>query len=190
MKPAAADWASRKSQSAATSPMGALARSVKRVCRAGIRHLERVCQRSRSPARQRVWASLFRRGRRARSSSCIVLSTCLSKNLRHLHRSFFAFTFPGFRLALLIVRGQSASDSPPAARNRGCGGTGDGREGPSLRGRGSYAVRRLRVVAIRYAPLSHAPNACSQRNLMQRAKRQAVHLKLDKKRHGVMSPES
>ena len=75
-------------------------------------------------------------------------------------------------------------------RNRGCGGTGDGREGPSLRGRGSYAVRRLRVVAIRYAPLSHAPNACSQRNLTQRTKRQAGHLKLDKKRHGVMSPES
>jgi len=191
VKPAAADWASRKSQSAATSPMGALARSVKRACRAGIRHLERVCQRSRSPARQRVWASLFRRGRRARSSSCIVLSTCLSNNLRHLHRSFFAFTFPGFRLARLIVAAKVPLGPPRCAMPEcGCGGTGDGREGPSLRGRGSYAVRRLRVVAIRYAPLSHAPNACSQRNLTQRAKRQAGHLKLDKKRHGVMSPES
>ena len=123
MKPAAADWASRKSQSAATSPMGALARSVKRACRAGIRHLERVCQRSRSPARQRVWASLFRRGRRARSSSCIVLSTCLSKNLRHRHRSFFAFTFPGFRLARLIVAAKvplaagCASNAAAAARS-------------------------------------------------------------------------
>jgi hypothetical protein len=166
--------------------MGALARSVKRVCRAGIRHLERVCQRSRSPARQRVWASLFRRGRRARSSSCIVLSTCLSNNLRHLHRSFFAFTFPGFRLARLIVAAKvplAAGCAMRLARPRG-----RGREGPSLRGRGSYAVRRLRVVAIRYAPLSHAPNACSQRNLTQRIKRQAGHLKLDKKRHGCDEP--
>ena len=106
MKPAAADWASRKSQSAATSPMGALARSVKRVCLAGNRCDMRVCQRSRSPARQRVWASLFRRGRRARSSSCIALSTCRSNNLRHQHRSFFSFTFPGSRLAQ--ARGSAA----------------------------------------------------------------------------------
>ena len=187
MKPAAADWASRKSQSAATSPMGALARSVKRACRAGPDtssvSASEVALQLGSVCGHRYFGEVDAQGQVVVSylvhASQTTLGICIDRFLHLLSRGS---GWPGSSWRPKCL-------SPPAAQ---CGshGHGDGREGPSLRGRGSYAVRRLRVVAIRYAPLSHAPNACSQRNLTQRAKRQAGHLKLDKKRHGVMSPES